>query len=160
MVKVGCRESLLPQVTEGEVRAYWMDICSRERAQQGLGCGRVVQWNSRAVLRYTDLRVGKGDVGEWWRVIGNEGTLCRLCGVEEEAATNLVVGGERSHGLRPWDRTTWEEMDDRRRWRYIVEGEGGKVVVRDTVEDFLVALDRALGGDSMSGYNSILWAYA
>ena len=35
-------------------------------------------------------------------------------------------------------------MDDKRRWRYAVEGEGGKLVVRDKVEDFFVPLDRAL----------------
>ena len=65
MAKVGCRESLLPQVTEGRVRAYWKDVRSKESAQQGLGSGRVVQWNRRAALRYTHLGVGKGDVGEW-----------------------------------------------------------------------------------------------
>ena len=32
MAKAGCRESLLPQVTEGGVRAYWKDVRSRERA--------------------------------------------------------------------------------------------------------------------------------
>ena len=32
MAKAGCRESLLPQVTDGGVRAYWKDIRSRERA--------------------------------------------------------------------------------------------------------------------------------
>ena len=135
MAKAGCRESLLPQVTEGGVRA-----------QRGLGSGRVVRWNRRAVLRYTHLRVGKGDVGEWRRVVGNEDSLCRLCGVEEETGTHLVFGCEVSYGLRPWDWTSWEEMDDKRRWRYTVEGEGGKVLVRDRVEDFFVALDRVLVG--------------
>ena len=37
-------------------------------------------------------------------------------------------------------------MDHNRRWRYTVEGEGGKVVVRDRVDDFFVAVDRALVG--------------
>ena len=37
-------------------------------------------------------------------------------------------------------------MDDKRRRRYTVEGEGGKVLVRDRVEDFFVALDRVLVG--------------
>ena len=64
MAKAGYRESLLPQVTEGGVRAYWKDVCSRERAQRGLGSGRVVRWNRRAVLRYTHLRVGKGDLAD------------------------------------------------------------------------------------------------
>ena len=146
MAKTGCRESLLPQVTEGGVRAYWKDVHRRERAQRGLGSGRVVRWNRRAVLRYTHLRVGKGDVGEWRRVIGNEDTLCRLCGVEEETGTHLVFGCVESYGLRPWDWTSWEELDDKRRWRYSVEGEGGRVLVRDRVEDFFVALDRVLVG--------------
>ena len=106
MAKAGCRESLLPQVTEGGVRAYWKDVRSRERAQRGLGSGPVVRWNRRAVLRYTHLRVGKGDVGEWRRVVGNENTLCRLCGVEEETGTHLVFGCGESYGLRPWDWTS------------------------------------------------------
>ena len=43
MAKAGCRESLLLQVTERGVRAYWKDVRSREKAQQGLGSGRVVR---------------------------------------------------------------------------------------------------------------------
>ena len=34
--KAGCRESLLPQITEGGVRAYWKDVRAKERAQRGL----------------------------------------------------------------------------------------------------------------------------
>ena len=117
---------------------------SRESAQRGLDSGRVVKWNRRAVLRYTHLRVGKGDLAEWRRTIGNEGTLCRLCGVEEETGTHLDFECEESYGLRPCDCTSREKMDDKRRWRYIVEEEGGKVVSRDKVENFFVALDRAL----------------
>ena len=146
MAKAGCRESLLPQVTEGGVRAYWKDVRSRERAQRGLGSGRVVRWNRRAILRYSHLRVGKGDVGEWRRVIGKEDTLCRMCGVEEETGNHLVFGCRESHRLRPWNWTSWEEFDDKRRWRYTVEGEGGKVLLQDKVEDFFVALDRVLVG--------------
>ena len=85
-----------------------------------------------------------GDVAEWRRVIGNEDTLCRLCGVEEEIGTHLVFGCGESYELRPWDWTSWEELDDKRRWRYTVEGEGGKALVRDRVENFFVALDRFL----------------
>ena len=117
---------------------------SRERAQQDLGSERVVQWNRRAVLRYTHLRVGKQCVREWRWVIGNEGTLCRLCGVGEETWTPVVFGGEESYGLWPWDWTSREEMDDKRWWRYTVEGEGEKVVARSKVEDFFLALDSAL----------------
>ena len=144
--KAGCRKSLLPQITEGGVRAYWKDVRAKERAQRGLGSGQVVRWNRRAVLRYTCLRVGKGDVGEGRRVIGTEGTLCRLCGVEEETGTHLVFGCEESYGLRPWNWTSWEEMDDKRRWQYTVEGEGGKMMVCNKVKDFFVALDKALVG--------------
>ena len=144
--KAGCRESLLPQITEGGVRAYWKDVRARERAQWGLESGRVVRWNRRAVLRYPHLRVGKGYVGEWRRVIGIECTLCRLCGVEEETGTHLVFGCEESYRLRPWNWTSWEEMDDKRKCQYTVGGEGGKVMVRDKVEDFFVALNKALVG--------------
>ena len=42
MAKAGCRELLRPQVTEGGVRAYWKGVRSTERAQRGLGSGRVV----------------------------------------------------------------------------------------------------------------------
>ena len=132
MAKAGCRESLLPQVMEGGVRAYWKDVRSRERAQRGLESGRVVRWDRRAVLRYTHLRVGKGDIGEWRRVIGAADTLCRLCGVEEETGAHLVFGCEESYGLRPWNWASWEEMDDKRRWRYTVEGEGGARVSTST----------------------------
>ena len=106
----------------------------------------MVQWNRRAVLRYTDLPVGKGDVGEWRLVIGTEDTLCRLCGVEEETGPYLVFGCEESYGLRPWNWALWAEMDDKRRWQYTVKGDGGNVMVRDRVEDFFVALDKALVG--------------
>ena len=102
MAKTGCRESLLPQVTEGGVRAYWKEVRGRHRAQQGLGSGRVVRWNRRAVLRDTHLWVGKGDVGEWRRAIGNENSLCRQCKMEEETGTHLVFGCEESYGLRLW----------------------------------------------------------
>ena len=70
--------------------------------------------------------------------------MCRLCGVEEQTGTHLVFGCEESNGLGLWDWTSWEELDDKRRWRYTVEGEGGQVFVRDKVEDFFVALDRVL----------------
>ena len=146
MAKAGCRESLLPQITEGGVTAYWKDVRTRERAQRGLGSGLVVRWNRRAVLRYTHLRVGKGDMGEWRRVIGTGDSLCRLCGVEGETGTHLVFGCQESYGLRPWNWASWGEMDDKRKWRYTVEGEGGKVMVRDRVEDFFVALYKALVG--------------
>ena len=146
MAKAGCRESLRAQVREGGVRAYRKDVRGRERPQQGLGSRQVVRWNRRAVLRYTHLRVGKGDVGEWQWVIGNRDTLCRLCGVEEETWTHLVFRCEESYGLRPWDWTSWQGLDNKRKWRYTMEGEGGKMIVRDMVEDFFVALEKALVG--------------
>ena len=35
-------------------------------------------------------------------------------------------------------------MDDREEWWYTVEGERGKLVVRDKVEDVFVTLDRVM----------------
>lgn len=66
--------------------------------------------------------------------------------MEEETGTHLVFGCERNHQLRPWDWTSLEELDDWEKWRYTMEGEGGKLVVRDKVEDLFVALDRAMIG--------------
>lgn len=66
--------------------------------------------------------------------------------MEEETGTHMVFGCEGSYALRPWNWTSWEELDHWRKWRYMVEGEGGKLIVRDKVEDFFVALDRAMVG--------------
>lgn len=103
MAKAGCRESLLPQITEGGVRARWKDIRGRGWAATGLGMGWVVLCSRRAVLRYTQLWVGRGDVGEWRQVIGAQGNLCRLCGVEEETGVHLAFSCEESYGLWPWN---------------------------------------------------------
>ena len=59
-------------------------------------------------------------------MIGMEGTLCRLCGVEEETGTHLVFGCEESYRLRPWNWASWEEKDDKRRWQYTVEEKEGR----------------------------------
>lgn len=66
--------------------------------------------------------------------------------MEEETGAYLVYACERSYKLRPWDGTSWEKSCDREKWRYTVEGEGGKFVVRDRVEDFFVAVHRAMVG--------------
>ena len=112
----------------------------------GLGAGHVVCWSRRVVLRYTQLLVGKGDVWEWRRTLGVGKTFCRLCGVKEEISTHLVFGCEECHGLQPLAWTSWEELDDRKKWRYTVEGEGGKVVLWDRVEHFFGDLDRVIAG--------------
>ena len=103
MGKACCRELFLPQITEGRVRARWKAIRTKERAKSGLGDGRVVCWNRRAVLRYPQLRVGKGHVGGWRQVLGAWETLCRLCGVEEETWSHMVFGCEEGYELRPWN---------------------------------------------------------
>ena len=54
-------------------------------------------------------------------MIGAQKTLCRLCGVEEGTGVHLVFGCEESYGLPPWNWTSWEELDDRKKWRYTVE---------------------------------------
>ena len=38
------------------------------------------------------------------------------------------------------------ELDDKRRWRYTVEGDRGKIIVRDRVEDFFRDLEEVLVG--------------
>lgn len=70
MAKAGCRVLLLAQITGGGICAQWKDIQGRKWAVSGLGTGRVVRWYRRAVLRYTQLHVGRGDVRVWRRMIG------------------------------------------------------------------------------------------
>ena len=38
------------------------------------------------------------------------------------------------------------ELDDKRRWQYTVEGDGGKIILRHGVEDFFRDLDEVLVG--------------
>lgn len=70
--------------------------------------------------------------------------LCRRCATEEETRDHLVLGCKETSGLQPWDWVSWVELDDNRRWRYTVEGDGGEIIVRDTVEDFFKDLDEVL----------------
>ena len=64
--------------------------------------------------------------------------------MEEETGAHQVFSWEEGYGLRLWNWTSWEELNDQKVRRYTVEGEGGEVVVGDQVEDFMVALDRAM----------------
>ena len=49
-------------------------------------------------------------------------------------------------GLRHWNWQSWEEMEDCRKCRYVMEDKDGKQVVKDRVEHFVVDLDRVLVG--------------
>lgn len=76
IAKAGGWQTLLPQMMKGAVRWRCKAIRRKDGVVSGLGTGQVVRWHRRAVLRYTQLRVGKGDVGEWRRVLGAQVTLC------------------------------------------------------------------------------------
>ena len=39
-----------------------------------------------------------------------------------------------------------EELDDQKKWQYTVKEEGGKMVIRDKVEDVFVTLDKVMVG--------------
>ena len=76
IAKAGGWQTLLPQMMKGAVLWRCKAIRHKERAVSGLGTGLVVHWHRRAVLRYTQLLVGKANVGEWRRVLGAQETLC------------------------------------------------------------------------------------
>lgn len=57
---------------------------------------------------------------------------------------HLVFRCEETCGLQPWDCVSLVELNDKRRWWYTVEGDGGKIIVRDRVEDFFRNLDEVL----------------
>ena len=41
---------------------------------------------------------------------------------------------------------SWVDLDDRRRWQYTVEGDEGKILVRDRVEDIFKGMYEVLMG--------------
>lgn len=88
--KDGCVSDGAQQMTEGGVRAFWKALRARERAVPGFGGGRVTKWGRRAVSRYTQMRSGKGDVGEWRRRPGRGDGKCRLCGVGGKTGLHVV----------------------------------------------------------------------
>lgn len=92
------------------------------------------------------LQVVKGDLGQWRLGLGAGEYLCRLCGTFEETGDHLGFRCERSSDLQWWVWVSWAQLDNKRRWRYTVEGNGGKIIVWDRVEDFLKDLDEVLMG--------------
>ena len=103
MAKEGCGANGEPQVTEGGVRALWKRLGAGQRTVVGLGAGRATQWGRRALSRYMQTRIGKGDLEVWRMRLGKGDGLCRLCrrGVVEswdhlvfecEGTRSLVVG--------------------------------------------------------------------
>ena len=123
-------------VTEGGIRACIKEERKGERAVKGFGMGRVIRWSSRlAVTAYSQLRTGKERLAAWRHRIGRDDTgLCRRCNVPETGAQAAVgcMDGE-SFGRR-W--STWEQMDDKHRWRRVEKVGGEKDVVIDLVEEW------------------------
>ena len=111
--------------------------------------GRVVRWGQRASLRYTHLRTCKGDLGCATRVLGNGEHLCLLYGIKGEMGHHLVMGYGECHYLQRWEWSSWEQLDDRGRWRYTEEIPDGIMVVQDRVEDFFKDLDTVVSEISL-----------
>ena len=53
-------------ITEGGLKQAWVKKRNAERCVKGTGMGRVLKWNRKALLNYTQCRTGKGRLG-WWR---------------------------------------------------------------------------------------------
>lgn len=121
----------------------WKDWQRREWARGRLGMGRVIRWNWWAVLRYTHLQVGKSDLRQQRRVLCVGEHLCRLYRMKEETGVHLVFGWEGDSSPQLWNRSSWVKLDDKKKWKFILKGEGGKDIVWDRVEDFFRDLDDA-----------------
>ena len=150
MAKLGCGREDAPVVTEGGVRALWKGLRAVERSVVGCGMGQVARWGRRAVTRYAQLRMNKGDLGVWRERLGRGGGLCRLCKGAAESGPHLVFDCRKSVPGRGWFWGGWGELDDRALWRYEYE-EGGQVKYGDRVEDFFAWLDRELFGVGCGG---------
>ena len=86
-----------------------------------------------AVTAYFELRTGKGRLAAWRHMIRRHETgLCCRCTVLETGPHTAVgcMDGE-SFG-RKW--STWEQMDEKNRWKRVEKGEGDKEVVIDLLE--------------------------
>ena len=145
MAKLGCGRGDDPVVTEGGVRALWKKIRAAERSVVECGMGRVARWGRRAVSRYAQLSMNKGDLGVWRERLGRGGGLCRLCGEAPELGTHLVFECGKYVLGRGWCWGGWREMDNKALWGYEYK-EGGQVRYGDQVEDFFTWLDREVCG--------------
>jgi len=131
------------RITEGGLKQVWAKKRKAERCVKGTGSGRVLKWNRKALLNYTQCRTGKGRLG-WWRYTLDpwEDPMCRVCfNLETGRHVALVCTAGEWLGRR-W--SSWKQADDRKVWMR-KRKDGDKEVVIDLVEDFFTRLDlRAL----------------
>lgn len=52
-------------ITEGGLKQAWTERRKAEREVKGTGMGRILRWNRKALLNYTQCRAGKGRLGMW-----------------------------------------------------------------------------------------------
>ena len=63
----------------------------------------MVRLGRRAVGRYAQLRMNKGDLGVWSERLGRGGGLCRLCGDAPESGPHLVFDCRKGAPGRGWN---------------------------------------------------------
>ena len=68
------------RITEGGLKQVWVKKRKAERCVKGTGMGRVLKWNRKVLLNYTQYRTGKGRLG-WWRYMLDpwEDPTCSEC---------------------------------------------------------------------------------
>lgn len=74
LAEIGCAIEGPNRVTEGGVKALWIKLLVGERSVCGFGNGQVSIWGMRAVSRYRQTHIEKGDLVAWrerqWRGFG------------------------------------------------------------------------------------------
>ena len=96
-----------------------------ERSVKGTGMGRVVEWNRKARVAYTQCRTGKGNLKACRDKIGKaDNPECRKCGKYTETDKHVaLVCTHVEHIGRNWG--TWEDMDDKAGWAKMEKDEKG-----------------------------------
>ena len=71
---------------------------------------KVVDWGKRAMTNYTQTQSGKGDLGDWWRMIGSGRIYrCAMYGKEEESGDHVAFECTAPAMGREW--SSWESME-------------------------------------------------
>ena len=111
-----------------------------ERCVRGTGGGRVVNWERKARVSYVHCRTGKGNLQSWRNKLDDTtDPTCRFCGNQVETGKHVALVCPFGEEIRRrW--STWEDMDERKKWlKKVKDGEGE--YTEDLVETFFSNLD-------------------
>ena len=104
-----------PVVTEGGLRQEWKRMRERERRVKGPGMGRVIGWDRKGLVNYTQCRTGKENLLRWKKILDPdlEDVSGRKCGGAEESGAHVALVCFENEGLQ-FETEIWQLESDRR----------------------------------------------